>query len=602
MKRAVVSSIAVACTAALALVVVPEAASASNPDASFTFADLDTSTPGHVTGTVASTQPYVWVRLASNVPAVKLTLENGSAGFDLETWGYGEGPDGTAHVQGVACPADPPTEQSCSGVTTSDAFTPNEITPDVTWFADDTVGPDQDVQIAVEDHGGGTLQAIFVRDGGAGSTAATLDQHGTTTLDLADGDGYVWIRRCATANVNNCSELNFTHELHHDLHVHRAMSVEIPTVRTVAKKVNTSKLDLVTSRAGTYTVNLRLVRLDPDTGELVTGSAGPSRTTTGTLVDGVATNVPVLVPVSKLVDGTYVATGTITVVDPDYGTYTDIPVGGGLVTVDRTGPSLKWAIASPRTIYPRINNAVRRGSSTVTFTGTLDGQELLEIRNSDGAVVARPKLHRVDARKATVVWKGAGADGKLLPKGTYVFVLTDQLGNATNVVARVTLSRQRLVTKTFKHPVTAQDGLVGKYVGKCSQLVRPATRGWISSLGFYANTRCGTTTWNASAVSTLHRRKLPTADTYLSVRIDTYGGARPGVPGSEAVIRYLTTKQTWVDDRILGSKAALHTGATRSAKGMIDSDRYLYWGVATAYGNQYDVAKFTIVVRYTTLG
>lgn len=581
---------AAALMASALLVAAP--ATAANASLTFSYQNLSTSTPGHVTGTVSSDQPYVWVRLRSNVPATKLTLSGGTANFDLETWGYGDAGDGKITVEGVACPADPPTEASCSELVTSARFTPHEITPQVTWFTDTTIGPGQDATVTVSDAGGGTLRW--------GLNGPVIAHNGTTTLDVDDDTTNVSIVRCSTANAYNCSDANFTTSLSRDLQVRRTLTAESNGNIVTGQQASTT-VDVGTSANGTYALSWYLQAYDMDSGTLIPGTSGPTQTASGTLVNRYAEAVPV--NVSGLSDGAYLPVATITVTDPDFGTYANVPVvAGGIITVDRTAADITAFTPAASTIYPLIKSAKRPGNVKLTVTGNFTYQEKAQIRNSVGAVIAEPTLEFESQNKATLVWDGTNAGGTPQAAGSYTVVVLDGNGNVSPKTAKIAVSGLRLVTKTFTKTVTARSSLVDQYVGKCSQLRKPSLRGWSGSLGFYANTKCHKTSWKASAVSTVHAISLPAADRYLDVRVNTYGGAAKARKSSTAGVRYLTTNGGWVADRLLTKKVGWHPGATWTANGIVFSDRSFGWGIATAAKDRYDVKSFTVVVRYQTLG
>ncbi|HWU20829.1 MAG TPA: FlgD immunoglobulin-like domain containing protein [Nocardioides sp.] len=269
----------------------------------------------------------------------------------------------------------------------------------------------------------------------------------------------------------------------------------------------------------------------------------------------------------------------------------------GVVPAQATAPPDVTAItASPATIYPRIGTAKRPAYTTITVESTTNDVTSLEVRDAADATVQTFDLTASD----TTVWNGRDSGGSLVPAGSYTLIAFNGTAAAT-VTGTVTVSLQRLVLKTYTvHTLPTR--AAWKYVGKCSTLRKPSRRGWTGSYGYYANTKCRTQTWLASAVITVHDVRVPAAERYVDARIDTYGGAAKRKPGSRAGIEYWNnTGKKWVSFRLIGSKVAWHNGATAGATPLIDSQRFISWRFYTAYQGQYDVAKFRVVVHYDVL-
>lgn len=195
---------------------------------------------------------------------------------------------------------------------------------------------------------------------------------------------------------------------------------------------------------------------------------------------------------------------------------------------------------------------------------------------------------------------GRHQDGTMLPSGTYAIQLRDAGGQTSTTTISVPV--QRLVAKTFKTTVTARGSKVDQYVGRCSTLRTPASRGWSGSLGYYANARCRSTRWADSAVATQHRVVLPVAASYVDVQLSTYSGASRGYGRSQAVMLYDNPSETAaVASRTLGATLATRAAARVPAAKVlrtVNGRRHVYWEVATAYGQRYDVKSFTLTVRY----
>lgn len=268
----------------------------------------------------------------------------------------------------------------------------------------------------------------------------------------------------------------------------------------------------------------------------------------------------------------------------------------GIVPAQAAPPDVTAVTSSRATIYPKVNTSKRPGTTTITVASNTDDVSSLEIRNAADATVRTFDLTTSD----TVQWNGRDLNGNLVAAGAYTLIAFNGAEAAT-VTGKVTVSLQRLVRKSYvvqSLPTRAYY----KYVGKCSTLRKPSKRGWTGSYGYYANTKCRTQTWNASAVITVHAVRVPAAERYVNARIDTYGGAARAKPRSRALIEYWNnTSESWTAARFNSSAVGWHSGVTAGATPLVDSDRYIAWRFSTAFKARYDVAKFRIVVRYDVL-
>jgi hypothetical protein len=270
----------------------------------------------------------------------------------------------------------------------------------------------------------------------------------------------------------------------------------------------------------------------------------------------------------------------------------------GAVPAHATTPTIDSITASPSTIYPLVNNAKRPGSTTITISGDATTIDHLEIRNTSAVSVLN-----LPGGQNTYSWNGRATAGAVVPAGSYTVVAIGAGSEVATPSATITVSTKKLIHKTFTRTVTAAGSMFAKIVGKCSTLRKPSKRGWKGSLGLYSNTRCKTQTFKASLVSTAHVLRLPSAEQYLNLRVNTYGGAAKAKKHSRGVIRYLQVSGgAPVSTTFLSSKVGNHTGPLRSTQGLVDGQRFIAWNFVTAYKAQYDVKNFTVVVHYDVLG
>jgi len=563
-----------------------------------------TSVPGHVSGTISAPgSAFVSVDLGANGswPGANLMQpvdpETGLATYDLETWGF------TRPVQVGTAPCTTSNFGSCdvASLAVSDYFTPTDVAPSVTWPEDTTIGlnPDgtpQDYTVTVADpEGGGDLRILF--DTPDDYVDTVVDRNGTTSLSLTSGAGTVLVKRCQSGSEYDCKlYLPEDHpELSRALTVKQTMKAALTGTSGAVTSVDpTTDAVVDTDLNGAYALDWRL-SLD---GTMVTEVVHQE----GTL--DTSGDLTVAIDGSQLPDGYLGLVGTLTVTDPDFGVYTSTIAQEAGISVDRTPPGIDGLTISRGTIHPNAIDALagyRSVSISLMDDEQLDYSDRVEIRNSQGNPVRHLEPNWISGLLGKATWDGRNDSGTVVPEGTYTVVVVDLHGNVASITRAVTVSHDAGVLRTFRRTVSAAGSLEAKFVGACSTLRKPSLRGWTGSLGYYANTRCGRATWNASAVTTLHAVRLPLPTNFVRYhdeRVDTYGGAARLRPRSMAVVRYLRTDGKWVDEKVLGSRIGTHAGARRSTSGMVDSGRWLAWGAATAYGNRYDVKSFTVTVRY----
>ncbi len=655
--------------------------------------DLDSSTPGHVTGTVTSIAPFVTVRLATDVAPEVVTMSEGSGAFDLETWGY----DGTLPVLVASCEVEAPVlPEDCSAETESAAtFTPTDVVPAVTWPSDTSVGPGDNPTVTASDpDGGGDLRAIWVNPGDDLGTAVPRDV--ATPLNLSDGSGFVRLVRCRSGSTTVCAPFSPDQTV--------ALEVDAEVVATVGAvepltEVNTSSEVLVdTDATGTYDLTWTLERDGtPTTGQggsasgtldgsgtaepfalsggalldgeydivvaiTVTGpepdfAAYPETTATGTVTvaGGGPTAAASLGPLEKITqanpvstvtvgtdvtgtytitwhleqdgdpvpdtggtptgtldgegaatfpldgsgldDGTYDVVASIVVTEPGRGTY-PAAEAVGTVVVNATGPTATLT-RSVGTIYPLIGTVAYPTLTRIDVTGDPGPIAGFVVRSPSGTVVRHLSLY---VNKA--VWNGRNDAGKVAYKGTYDILAVDADGNLGASIASVTVSRQTLVLRTFAQDVTASGTVYDKFVGRCSILRSVSSRYTPGSLGYLANSKCGTQTFAASAVSTAHAFQVPALPGNakpVAMRVDVVGGAARGHAGSRGILRYLTNSGNWAYETPVTSSYGIHLGPTTSLTKFLDANNFIVWGFVTTYRSYYDVTRFRVVVRYYAL-
>lgn len=566
-----------------------------------------TTTPGHVTGTVASDAAWVHVAVGVNGswPGDKgfFPVDPGShqATFDLETWGMRSSGGPLAEVGVTPCTSntfDTCTVEGGQPLTVSAPFQPTDIRPGITFSPiDGTVGAGEQLTATVSDRqGGGLLKAWWTSEEDGDTTATqVLDRDGTTQLTVGEGAGVVRVVRCSgvESNVSQFFCDNFEPPLEHRVETRRKDIVSA-SVAGPATATHPSIDVTVQSTFGDSAITVDWRLTNPWGGALPDAPSGKASGTTA--ADG---TFNFSIDASGLPTDAYGVTGTVDVHNPTWGTFTTtLPAEGPSVDVDTDAPAVTSMTASRPYVRPESPAA-----DTVDINALGPNAD-----SQDDVVVLDPSGQPIRVLETTVdhgagwhaTFDGRRDDGTPLPSGLYTIIVRDPAGNVggTSVTVRV----QRLVTRTTRTTLTARGSKVDQYVGRCSTLRTPASRGWTGSLGYYANTRCRSTRWADSAVATQHRAVMPAAASYVDVQVAVYSGASRGYGRSQAVMLYDNPTETAaVGQRTLGAALATRAAPRVAAAKVlrtVSGRRYLYWEVATAYAQRYDVKSFTVTVRY----
>lgn len=561
-----------------------------------TLSLLDSSVAGHLKGSVSSPGgPFVWIHLgstdASLDPATVVELAGSSGTFDVETWGY----QGPTAIFVRACTTNDWDAECSEEVQAPGSFTPTDVAPSsVTWSQDLTVGPNQPITANTSDAGGGRLVAPWVPTGGTASEYAdALNRSGQTTMTSTDGIGQYDVRRCSTEGRRCVSYPALASPAYH---VRTVLPLAAAPIVPVSNANPTTTVTLTTSSGLTgadYDVTWAVaVDWQPTT---VSGSRPstplPSSGTIQFPVDG-----------SQLPDLWYYrVVGTVRIRVPGYGEYIQqigSAAGGTMFRVDRVNAvtSIKPRVSL---IWPNIRHTDRPGSTRIDVVQSDHNEQNHIVITRNGTVVRT--LPEMTGSTPNVTWDGRDDAGNAVPTGTYTLGARDIAGNVGSVTATVKVDARRRVLKTYTRTVTPRASLLEAYVGRCSTLRRPSARGWSGSLGFYAGTKCGTRTWKASAVSTMHGIRLPASDKDVQLTVKIYGGAARSKPRSLAWIRYLNTGGRWGNDHLQNAKLTTHVSDYVDTKLYVQKNRAFIWGFYTAGGYRYDVGKYTVVLRYYVL-
>lgn len=277
---------------------------------------------------------------------------------------------------------------------------------------------------------------------------------------------------------------------------------------------------------------------------------------------------------------------------------------------DDTVPTASITHVSRPTFFPAVDGY--RDTTVITFTASdaVDAEVdvHLVVRDDSGVQVAElPYTDLRSGQSVGLLWNGSDFAGGTLSGGTYAVEVTavDAAGNTSATDSReVTIDEGRLVDRTARGWIKAKPSMIGKDVRRCSTL-KGRVRGWAGSLGYYANTRCGTT-GVPSVVSTVHGVYVPEAFKdgrgwhYGSMQVKAWGGNAAKRRGSTAILQYWK-RDSWAEPRTMGSSLGTHAGRKTSAKPFIvmdDGRPALIWGLGTGNRNWYDVKKFSLTLHY----
>lgn len=573
----------------------------ASPAAAYTttIGPLDTSTPGHVRGTVTTDAPYVVVRvLSSDYWQVADTDQGTAAGtfdFDLETWGLDTGllAIETCASEGTACtggPEVPPFEAS-------------DVVPEVEWPPSEPFTGD-DLTIAVSDSGGGYLWAQA-----ASGDGVLVPGDGSPTVIPAphDGSQHVYLNRCSEV-VFACNGL-----------VDRVVTIDRPISAdaflpepwtTSPATINVDDLPSLRSY-----VTVRGTGVSPTAHELavhrtiLNAEGNPVGTGTTALFDLPLDDqtLEFYVGLDHLKSGQYtLRVETSWGSEPTQRVTEEFPLA-----ITNPAPVINAITRTPTSVYPAQDGYLDSTVLTLTPATWRDSDSArFEIRNSGGTVIRalNPTTSTSwDGYKAT--WNGRTSSGAVVPTGTYTVTghLTDRSGTTSQKDTTVTVVRKHLANLTWTRTVTPAASYIRRYVGSCSTLRKPSLRGWSGSFGLYSNTKCRNG-FNASWSESHHAitvAKPANLRRYLDVRISEYGGAAKARPTSTQRMAYLSTAKDWRATTTLSAGLGTHHGLIRPASSFIQ-DRgtttpWLYWAAFVSDGRRYDVKSFTVRVRYEAL-
>lgn len=595
------SALAVALLTTTLLAAAP--ADADGPYTPPALSGLDTDTPGHVTGTITTTAPYVLVQLGRSTGGylanpVYLTTGAGSAGFDLDAWGY-TGDDlqltaaGCPRAEFVEC--DPP-------VTFDQVFRLSDVPPTVTFPTDTTVGPGEGYALSVSDpQGGGRLFAIWQNH------EIPISRTGSTTLPTSafvDGTGELEIWRCTDHPPNPgliypCVDTGVGTSLAVDRTVSSTGTVSPSTIGPGASSVT---LSTNVSDTGTYVLRWE-VRSSAST-VVASGQSSP------TAIGPATTKAFTLGGLPSLPSGSYSVVATMSRASTSGNDFVSTVAGSPSFQVDTVAPTVTGVTAATDALFPAVDGY--RDLTTVTISGQAEQwlPASVQVRNASGDAVRTLSVSDFAPGDgvATVTWDGTDASGTPVPAGAYTLHAraTDGSGNTSAWLegSTLTVDSRKLTTLSWTKAISATDSLVTPTVGRCSVLRRPSAHLWAESVGLLSGYRCRSSAYADLLVSTVHAVTLPAVAApgrYRTLAVSAYGGAAKTKPGSTGTLRYFDPASASSSPRTMTSAVGYHPGYTVQATDLVRPDHTFRWGTYASAYRQYDVKHFLVTLTYTAL-
>jgi len=260
----------------------------------------------------------------------------------------------------------------------------------------------------------------------------------------------------------------------------------------------------------------------------------------------------------------------------------------------------------------------------LSFYPAKDGyQDQVELPVASPEYLNRARLTVVAADGSTVYSRSMGGwspddpvvftgreTGHVIAPGTYRLVVTamdyqDNVATATS--PPITVFGGQLHKLTFRKTVKASKAVVDKYVGACSTLRKPATRGWKGSLAYLSQTRCRRP--DDSVVATSNGLKVPVlkrpdVGSYGRLKLTMYGGAAKGARSAYINMGFFDAKHDEVYDMRtfrgnLGEHVLTTPGSSTVRRGTTSA--FVYWQIGLTAGSRYDVKSFTLELQYVDL-
>lgn len=276
------------------------------------------------------------------------------------------------------------------------------------------------------------------------------------------------------------------------------------------------------------------------------------------------------------------------------------------VRMDGVAPSPPVVATTGTVVYPWGDGYLDDVRVTVSTAGASHLKIVAE-NTATGAVHHRLATTLDERQSIATSFAGRDYRGRILPAGSYRLrvVATDDAGNASATLSEpIEVRAERLIEKRWTRTVPAAKTIIKKFVGACSTLKKPASRGWRGSLGYYSATTCRRP--QQSYVQVVHGLYVPKGafDKYTRLRISVTGGPSRGHDGSYLILGYYSDSNPWrfTNRSVLrGSGVGTRRGASvvggqvnRLVHDRFEDRPFVAWSTGLTAGSRYDVKSFTI--------
>lgn len=575
---------------------------APTPVFTSTIVNLDSSTPGHVTGTIVTDakELQVFAANADNdyyVDSVFVKDVSGSYSFDLETWGLDAG-----QIQFWACGTG---WTQCSLTKGAYLFTATDLAPtSVTWPDDVTIGEEPYAVSAVDapSAGGHLWVSPATRAGdqwgspGMPAGSQPLATDGTTRQVDPPTDGVTTLNllRCNRDSAPTaCRPTGLSRTISVDRDI-RIQSVQPATQYASASASFTLNLEAGESDQPEHTgpIDLSWEVIGPQMRIAARGQA------TGLVLTG--HSVTVSIDTSSLPADGYYVRWTVAATNDAYGRVATGNQEFGSFIVDHMAPPVPTLTASATSVYP-VQDRYRDFVTFHASPGYVDGTSRMEIWNSTGSTRLQSLAWDYQAEADqyfSYTWRGRYADGSPYPAGSYRtrIVHTDQAGNVAAAWGpTIAVVRKHLSARDWTRTVTAQGSLAVGHAGGCSRLRSPSGHGWTGSLGLLSRYYCSTS-GAPSLVKISHQVTAPAATRYSDVSLAVYGGSARNRATDSLSVSTGHDGQWYRTEA--SSKVGWHTGVGTMQVG---PGRLLTWESWVTGGRRYDVGSYRLHMRYWVL-
>ncbi|WP_270889891.1 S8 family serine peptidase [Pedococcus sp. 5OH_020] len=274
------------------------------------------------------------------------------------------------------------------------------------------------------------------------------------------------------------------------------------------------------------------------------------------------------------------------------------------VRVDLAAPTMSSITGNGTSFYPYPDGY--RDSFSPAFTLNESATVTMTVRTGGGSLV-RTVTGTRSAARTSITWNGRNNAGSLVGGGTYYWVLTaqDAAGNRRNSAKySVIVSSKRLVTKTATLTKNgSQFAFAGGSDTYCSDADPLASDFY--PYGVWLVNVCDPYYDGSQIAGAGYRFTLPTAFSYSSLRVDSYGNSLTTSHLGAGFTRWGTDNFTFTHEISTGSSNAWRTIGSVSPTGVVSSTRQvettIYVPNYYSDGNDYDIGKVRLVVTYKVL-